>query len=72
MTEFCEVCSFAVHPDAHVVHGGAVFRAGLNLKNQPVLVAGRVYLFHAECWGAGLPGYNEIGRGPLGAVEVRS
>lgn len=71
-TELCEVCGFAIHPDADVVQGEAIIRAGLNLKNEPVLVAGRVYLFHAECWGAGLTGYKEIDRGFLAEVQARS
>ena len=71
-TELCETCGFAIHPDAHVVQGEAVIRAGPNLKNEPVLVPGRVFLFHAECWGAGLAGYKEIHRGLLSEVQARS
>jgi hypothetical protein len=72
MTEFCEVCGFAVHPDAPVVQAETIIRSGLNLKNEPVLAAGRVLLFHAECWGAGLAGYKEIDRGLLTVVQARS
>jgi hypothetical protein len=71
-TENCEACRFAIHPDHEVVQGETVIQSGLNAKNEPVLGAGRVVLFHAECWGAGLPGYKEIYRGLLSEVQARS
>jgi hypothetical protein len=68
---FCESCRSDIHPDDRTVQGEAVIDARLDPEDEPVPVPGRVFLFHAECWGAGLSGYKEIDRGLLSDVQAR-